>query len=327
MIEFLWPWVFLLLIAFPIVRFLISSKQVAQAALTVPDAQDFSYTDKAKPHIGGKLRWFRVVVLFLAWAALVTALARPQWSGEPIPLPTTGRDMFLAMDISQSMSLDDMMIGGQLVTRLVALKYVVQSFVESREGDRLGLILFGTRAYVYVPLTFDIQTLNLLLQEAPIGIAGGQTSIGDTIGLAVKRLLERPVDHRILILMTDGSHNEGALSPAEATDLAIEAKVRIHTIGIGAERDIGRQGGFGRYRSFGRGAFMDTENLQRIASETGGKFFRASSTESLAEVYQEISKLEPIEQNPQTLRPTKSLFHWALGISLGLFALLWGIRR
>ncbi|MCY4143761.1 MAG: VWA domain-containing protein [Gammaproteobacteria bacterium] len=325
MLEFLWPWAFCLVLLFPIMRLAALRVSGRHAALTVPDVDAFRFESTSTDVWIDNRRWLKILVLFLAWVLLVGALARPQWTGEPIPLPTVGRDMLLAVDISGSMTTDDMSIEGNRVSRLAALKHVVEPFILSRIGDRLGLILFGSSAYVYVPLTFDLETVNELLQDAPTGIAGGQTAIGDTIGLAVKRLIERPIDHRILILMTDGSHNEGTLSPDEAVRLAKEANVRIHTIGIGSEPSDFRTFGSRRMFRF-RGPAMNTEALRSIADETGGKFFKASDTESLSRIYLHIAAIEPIELDPETLRPIKSLFHWPLGASFALFLILWWIR-
>jgi Ca-activated chloride channel family protein len=186
-----------------------------------------------------------LIFLSLCWLSALLAIARPVYIGEPVALPTEGRDILIAVDISGSMEREDMVIRGQTVNRLMAVKSVVGDFVIKRTGDRLGLVLFGEKAYLQTPLTFDRETMESLLLEAQIGFAGNGTAIGDAIGLSVKRLQDRPQDHRILILMTDGSNNTGALNPEEAADLARRAKVKIYTIGIGAERQEQR-GLFGR---------------------------------------------------------------------------------
>ena len=326
MLEFKWPWTFLLLLAFPLVRLLVPRSQQNQSSLYVPQVDDFRFSQAISLRHSGK-EILKLLVLLLAWVGLVAALARPQLIGDPVALPTTGRDILLAVDISQSMHIDDMFIENRRVSRIDALKYVVNPFIESRYGDRIGLILFGSKPYTYVPLTFDIDTVNAMLQDAPVGIAGGQTAIGDTIGLAVKRLIERPIDHRLLVLMTDGSHNIGSLHPEEATRLAQDANVRIHTIGLGTETPSGNPTS-NIFRRFGsRGTMMDTEALKQIAESTGGRFFTASDTEQLEEIYDEISNLEPQVHDPEELRPYKSLFHWPLLGSLILFLGLWWTRR
>jgi Ca-activated chloride channel family protein len=188
MIEWVWPWMFALAPLPLLVRLFVRPAERQQAALTVPDLASFRYEEVGRTgREANRIPW-RVLLLWLIWLALVTAMARPQWTGEPVTLPTSGRDLMLAVDISGSMGTEDLQLGGQLVNRLTVVKNVVSQFVDAREGDRVGLILFGTNAYLQAPLTFDLETVNRLLIEAPVGIAGGKTAIGDAIGLAVKRL-------------------------------------------------------------------------------------------------------------------------------------------
>ena len=172
------------------------------------------------------------------------------------------------------------------------------------------------QAYLQTPLTFDRETMESLLLEAQIGFAGNGTAIGDAIGLSVKRLQDRPQDHRILILMTDGSNNTGALNPEEAANLARRAKVKIYTIGIGAERQEQR-GLFGR-TIVNPSADLDEKTLTTIAQATGGQYFRARDPQELASIYERLNQLEPIEQDAETIRPIVSLFHWPLGLAFCL---------
>jgi len=213
----------------------------------------------------------RLVLLWLIWLALVGATARPQWTGDPVALPTTGRDLMLAVDISGSMGTEDMELGNQLVDRLTVVKNVVSDFVEQRQGDRVGLILFGTNAYLQAPLTFDLVSVDRLLTEAPVGIAGGKTAIGDAIGLAVKRLRQRPAGDRVLILLTDGANNVGEVEPAKAAELAGAEGITIYTIGVGAE-SVRMRGLFGALSStlINPSAELDEPTLQAIAGATGG---------------------------------------------------------
>jgi Ca-activated chloride channel family protein len=273
---------------------------------------------------GDSRQWLRQLLLLLlglCWLAALLALSRPVWIGEPVALPTDGRDILLAVDISGSMERDDMELRGRQVNRLVAVKSVVSDFVVERKGDRLGLILFGEKAYLQTPLTFDRLTMQTLLNEAQIGFAGSNgTAIGDAIGLAVKRLQERPENHRVVILLTDGASNAGELDPLKAADLARRAKVKIYTIGIGAEVQE-TWGLFGK-RVTNPSADLDEAALTQIAQTTGGQFFRATNPKELQAIYTELNRLEPIEQAAETLRPIATLFHWPLGLAFVLSLLI-----
>src|SRR5690606_3348879 len=150
------------------------------------------------------------------WVSLLLAAARPTWTGEPITLPATGRDLLLAVDISDSMRISDMAVGNELYPRLAVVKQVVGDFVDKRQGDRLRLILFGSQAYLQVPLTFDRRTVNTLLQEAQLGFAGRATAIGDAIAIAIKRLEGQPASSKVLILLSDGADTASEVPPLEA---------------------------------------------------------------------------------------------------------------
>lgn len=316
MIEWVWPYVLLLAPLPALLRWLWRPLANRQAALTVPDVGAFRLQSASA--LAGRtrrLRW-RPLLLWLAWLALLTAAARPQWTGEPVTLPTTGRDLMLAVDISGSMGTEDMQVADRLVDRLTVVKQVVADFIEARQGDRVGLILFGTSAYLQAPLTFDLASVQRLLNEAPVGIAGGKTAIGDAIGLAVKRLRTRPDGDRVLILLTDGANNVGEVAPIKAADLAAAEAVRIHTIGVGAEqmRMPGIFGALGS-RLINPSAELDEDTLTRIADATGGRYFRARNTAKLMEIYDIIDALEAIEQDPETYRPIAALYFWPLALA------------
>lgn len=252
--------------------------------------------------------WF-----WLIWALFLTALARPQHVGEPINPPVSGRDLMLAVDISPSMEERDMVINGRPVDRLEALKQVLDNFIVQRRGDRLGLLLFATEAYIQAPMTFDHRTLSILLHESDIGMAGRATAIGDAIGLAVKRLRERPQQQRVLILLTDGANTAGEITPEQATDLAAAAGIRIHTVGVGADRMI-RQGLFGP-REVNPSEDLDEDQLRYIASRTGGQYFRARNQDDLRAIYRAIDELEPIELEGRSYRPVRELYPWPLAVA------------
>jgi Ca-activated chloride channel family protein len=326
MIELLWPFVLLLLPLPLLVRLLRGAPQPQQAALTVPDVSSFQADGTSgRSEVKSRFAW-RLLLLWSIWLALLLATARPQWTGEPVALPTTGRDLMLAVDISGSMGTEDMELGNQFVNRLTVVKNVVGDFVEQRQGDRVGLILFGTNAYLQAPLTFDLASVNRLLIEAPVGIAGGKTAIGDAIGLAVKRLRQRPAGERVLILLTDGANNVGEVEPDKAAQLAGEEGITIYTIGVGAESMRMRSifGAFGS-TTINPSAELDEDTLQAIAGATGGRYFRATNTAQLAEIYDLIDALEPIEQEAETYRPITSLYFWPLGAAWLMTCLLVGL--
>lgn len=335
MIEWQWPWLFVLLPIPLLVRLFMTPIDQQDNALTVPDLHRFTLATKASPKNIPR-RWSVVLILLsLAWICLVTASTRPQWTGAPVSLPTSGRDLMLAVDISGSMSTEDMQLQDQLVNRLLVVKSVVNNFLESRQGDRVGLILFGTNAYLQAPLTFDLNSVSKLLAEAPVGIAGGKTAIGDAIGLAVKRLRQRPAGgDRVLILLTDGANNVGEVAPIKASELAASEDIKIYTIGVGAdEMQLKMPGLFGSLgsRIVNPSAELDVETLEQIAQLTNGQFYRARNTEKLQEIYAIIDQLEPAEQDAEVYRPITSLFHWPLALGwlllISTIALQWWQTR
>ncbi len=312
MIEFAWPFAALLLPLPLIIWALPAAKGSDETALSVPSL--LPYQAQAQAHAPQRhLPW----VLFLCWSLLIAGIARPQWVGEPQPLPTAGRDLLLAVDISGSMGDDDMIWESTRITRIDLVKRLLSEFIEAREGDRVGLILFGTRPYVQAPLTFDRKTVATLLSEAPLGIAGGRTAIGDAIGLAIKHLLDRPVESRVLVLLTDGASNTGELTPKRAAEIAKDAGIRVHTIGFaGRGTDF-----FGRLRSLSSSE-LDEQSLQDVAAVTGGQYFRAAAGDELQRVYEQIDALEPTEQDPDTVRPIISYAFVPIGLAWCLGCLL-----
>ncbi len=320
MIEWIWPWAFAALPLPWLVRRFSQRRSLQQPALAVPSLEDFAAVTDGEASQRGSSAW-RLMVLIVAWALLLGAIARPQFTGEPVNLPTTGRDLMLAVDISGSMATEDMEIDGDYVERLTVVKAVIAAFAEARLGDRIGLVLFGTNAYLQAPLTFDVKSVNRLLIEAPVGIAGGKTAIGDAIGLAVKRLRLRPQDEKVLILLTDGANNVGEVEPKIAAELAARDNIRIYTIGVGAE-EMRMPGLLGRIsgRTTNPSADLDEATLEAIADVTGGQYFRARDPRTLMEIYAVIDKLEPVEQEAEIFRPVQALYFWPLGASLLVWA-------
>ncbi|AEF98559.1 vWA domain-containing protein [Methylomonas methanica] len=320
MMAFQWPWLGLILPLPFLLRWLLPAKpQTQQAALIVPFLDDLPANGPAT--FSTQQRWPLRMAAF-AWVFLVIACTRPQWLGEPLELAVNGRDLMLAVDVSGSMEEKDFVINDKRYDRLTATKYVVSDFVKRRVGDRIGLILFGTQAYLHVPLTFDRKTVETLLNEAFIGITEDepQTSIGDAIGLAVKRLQDEKNDSRVLILLTDGANTAGELSPLKAAEIAAEYHLKIYTIGIGADEILVRSL-FGT-RRVNPSADLDEKTLQAIADTTGGRYFRARNTEELEQIYQILDQLEPVEKDKQFFRPRSELYVWPLSVSMALAALL-----
>ncbi len=314
---FAWPW---LLAALPLpwlARLFLPGANSVAPALRVPYGDRLSairgQIGRSQPRRLGALPW-------LAWALLCVAAARPQQLGDLVQPPQSARDLMLAVDLSGSMDERDIELRGRVVTRLVAAKSVINDFLERRSGDRVGLIVFGQRAYALTPLTRDLDTVREQLEATATGLAGRETAIGDAIGLATKRLQSQPAEHRVLILLTDGINTAGALDPVKAAELARDAGVRIHTIAFG---------GYGAGLSvFGlpiqrpsSDQITDEAGLSRIAELTGGRAFVARDVDQLAGIYVVIDQIEPVKRPGQRLRPRIERYPWPLAASL-LFALL-----
>lgn len=321
-LQFAWPWLFWLL-PLPLAMLLLPpAAGQKQAALKLPSAELVApWLAKTG---GQSSTWLRRLLAVLAWVLLVIAAARPQWVGDPVELPASGRDLMLAVDISGSMEEQDSEIRGKPVTRLRAVQLVASDFIRRREGDRVGLLLFGERAYLQAPLSLDRETVAALLMDASVGLAGQRTAIGDAIGLSLKKLRDTDKDQqeRVLVLLTDGASNAGALTVAKAVELASKESLRIHTIAFGNEREVG----FGFFKQK-LAADVDERALQYVAEQTGGQYFRARDARDLAQIYALIDELEPLDRDVQVFRPVSALFMWPLAAALFLSCLLALLRR
>jgi Ca-activated chloride channel family protein len=326
MIHFAWPWMLLLLpLPWLSARYLPPAKPQADA-LFLPFAATVS-TDWTPAPLTHSRR--RILLFGLVWLLLIGAAVRPQWLGEPTPVPTTGRRVLMAIDTSGSMETRDMAEG---YTRLQVVQAMGGDFISHRTGDQVGLILFGTNPYLQAPLTADLDTVGQFLRESMIGVAGPQTAIGDAIGLAIKRLnvpqssqpsqsspssAEKKSD-TVLILLTDGGNNAGMMDPIQAAKIAAAAGLRIYTIGVGADPD---QGPFG-----GGESDLDEATLKSIAQITGGEYFRATDADALHAVYARLDQLEPSAGQAKWYRPSTEWFMWPLALALLLSvpaALMW----
>ena len=314
MFEFSWPWLFLLLPLPWLLRLFKPVHSEGNTRLRIPSFAKHNLATQVTQQQTRGISLFE----WLIWALLVTALANPTWLDDPITLPNEGRDIMLAVDLSGSMTEQDMAYQGQYVDRLTMVKAVLSDFIEQRQGDRLGLILFGDTAFLQTPLTRDVKTVSQMLSEAQIGLVGRATAIGDALGLSVKRFANKDESNRIVVLLTDGQNTAGNLDPEEALLLAREEGIKVYTIGVGSDNPRG----FSLFNMGGMsGGSLDETLLKRIAEQTGGLYFRAKDVAGLQQIYQELDKLEPISADEQTFRPQSALFYYPLLIALALIGL------
>lgn len=320
--EFAWPWMFALLPLPWLIWRAIKPDSPGQA-LRLPYASLSLNMSTSRAVARSSATW----LLALGWLSLLVAAARPQLLGPPQTDMRSDRAMMLAVDLSGSMQTPDMQLAGQQLSRFAAVEAIASDFISRRIGDELGLILFGTHAFLVTPLTYDLNAVRAQLQSATVGLAGTETAIGDAIAVAVKRLAALPKQARVLILLTDGVNNSGSISPQEAARAAKAAGVRIYTIGIGATR-MTVPGFFGN-SVVNPSADLDAGMLTYIAHETGGQFYRATDGEQLADAYRAIDALEPLPQRGPAFRLRHELFRIPLAASVLFLVLgmLWPLRR
>lgn len=255
-------------------------------------------------------RW-RFYLALLIWACLLAAASRPQWTSDPIERPKSGRDIILAVDLSASMETEDFVINERNVNRLDAAKFVLSEFIQRRKGDRVGLIFFASKAYVASPLSYDLETIVRLLNEAQIRMIGKMTAIGDALGLAAKRLHQNPDNHRVVVLLSDGNNTSGVLSAERAAHYVALEKLKIYTIGMGDKS----YGSFGA-SSYEHSASLNENTLREVAGLTGGRYFHAGDFEKLQQIYAQIDQLEPRISGANYYRQVEELFYWPLAGAL-----------
>jgi Ca-activated chloride channel family protein len=260
------------------------------------------------------------LLAWLLWISLLIAATRPVLYMDSTPFQISGKEIVLAVDLSGSMEKVDMYLEGEEVNRLVAVKDVVNDFISQRQGDRMGLVVFGTQAFLQSPLTYDLETVKALLAEAEIGMAGQNTAIGDAIGLTLKHFKENKLGTKtqsaVLILLTDGSNTAGVVNPLESAEKSQEMGLKIYTVGVGKVKN---RTGLDRFLS--SRSDMDVETLTQIAETTGGQFFQANDTEQLGEIYQYINELESVDHDVFSYRLRTEFYYWPLGFGF-LFSML-----
>ncbi|CAH8234483.1 VWA domain-containing protein [Vibrio aestuarianus] len=316
-IELLWWWA-LLLLPLPLViyRFLPPVKERAAIHLPYLPKQD---------QISSPRNIAIKAIATAIWCLLILAVARPVWYGDPVTTQPKHRDLMLVVDLSYSMSQEDMQQGGQYIDRLTAVKNVLSDFIQKREGDRLGLVLFADHAYLQTPLTLDKNTISEQLNQAVLKLIGTQTAIGEGIGLATKTFIDSDAPQRVMILLSDGSNTSGVLDPLEAAKIAKKYDATIYTIGVGAGEMMVKE--FFMTRKVNTAQDLDEKTLTEIANITGGKYFRARNSQDLANIYDTINQLEPISQATQTWRPQTEWFGYPLLAALMLSVILIVLRR
>lgn len=277
--------------------------------------------DDGKPSLGLSVHRLLPLLVYLSLVLMIAALARPQWGNERTPLKTTGINIILAVDLSESMAALDFKHEGDIVNRLAAVKAVVGDFINRRDGDRIGLVVFGSQAYTQLPLTQDYQTIGAILNRLEIGAAGRATAVGDAIGISVKRLEEIEGHTRIVILLTDGRSNSGELAPQTAADIAKQRGIKIYTIGVGGRGRapfLIKDPVFGQ-RYIYQNVDLDEETLKTIARTTDGAYFHAEDLEGLQKIYATIDNLEKSELETISYAEYEELYLYLL---IPAFALL-----
>ncbi|MCT8974299.1 VWA domain-containing protein [Microbaculum marinisediminis] len=321
--SFGFPLAFLVLPLPLLVWWLVPPRRERVPALRFPFFRQIVSAVDAVPRSGAVIlsrTRLQMIAAIVCWCLVVLALARPERVGMPIEITKAARDVVLAIDISGSMDARDFIApGGERKQRLEAVRQVVRTFVEGREGDRMALIVFGSKAYVQAPLTEDLETIIDMLNRTEVGMAGPHTALGDAIGLSIRTFETSDIDQRLLILLSDGSDTSSRMSPVNAAEIAADKGVEIYTVGVGDPEATGENR-------------VDLATLEEIANRTGGAFFFAEDETALSEVYNRIDELAPREVETLSYRPRRSLAYIPLAVAalvgLGVVVLLHcGSRR
>jgi len=316
MLQFQYPILFALLPLPLILRRFLPVYSEKQQGVRIPFFDDLVEKTGLKPSTGAVVYiqpMVQITVLFLAWVLIIAALARPQWIEDAVTKTVPSRDLLLAVDLSGSMETTDFKNReGKTVDRLTAVKEVLHEFLEKREGDRVGLIFFGSAAFIQAPFTEDLDTCRALLDEAQVRMAGPQTMMGDSIGLAITMFERSEMKERVMIVLTDGNDTGSQVPPEKAAEIAKDNQVTIHTVAVGDPEAAGEEK-------------LDVEALKAVASTTGGEFFQADDRDGLSTIYKRLDDMSTRDLETISHRPRQDLFHWPLGAVLILSFLYHGI--
>ena len=309
MYELQYLWLLLLLPLPLLIRWLLPPHQETSASIRLPFFKEIAGAAGIEPSEGSVVRkkpWIETTVLAIAWCLVVLALARPQLVEPPLEKSEPQRDILLALDLSQSMDSKDFRApDGTLEPRVDAVRQVVASFIDRRPADRIGLIAFGDTPYPLAPFTMDHALVRTMVEGLMPGIAGPRTSLGDSLGLAIRMFDETTVPEKVLVLLTDGNDTASKMPPLKAAEVAGTKKITIHTVGIGDPAATGEDK-------------LDTATLQKIALGTGGRYFFGGDQAQLAAIYQELDRITPENQKTLSWRPRSELFQWPLAAATAL---------
>ncbi len=309
MLSFAAPWAFLFCPLPLVVYFLVPPHHEKVSSVRIPFFRHVAKAAGIEPKAGSlvSVRTFAgTLSVTLVWLLLVLAMARPERLGEPVVMEKPARDVVLALDISGSMDQRDFLTSsGDRKQRLEAVKDVLRAFIAEREGDRMALIVFGTRAFVQAPFTEDLNSLNGFLDQTAVGMAGPNTALGDAIGLGIRTFEASEVDQRLMIVLSDGADTSSRMTPVNAAAIATEKGVEVYTIGVGDPNATGEDR-------------VDLDALKDIAIRTGGQYFYADDEDALEDIYQRIDAQNPRVAETQSYRPREGLSHYPLALVLFL---------
>lgn len=311
--EIAYWWVFGLIPLPLLIFWLLPPLRMKSASLLLPNlgkAQEYTHQKARSSALVKRRKFIAWIVLILIWVLVVSALSSPRLVGEPEKKVKTSRNFLIVADISFSMAQKDWEIEGERVSRWTAVKHVMHDFISRREGDRMGLIFFGSSAYIQAPFTPDLETVDQMLEEADVGMAGQMTNIGKAIVKGIEMFDQDSLETKVMLLLTDGVDAGTDILPLDAADLARNDSILVYTIGIG-DPESGNSD-------------LDEVTLEEISDMTGAQYFRAIDSERLEEIYQELDRLEPMEFEEEEYRPSTLLYFYPLGAALGL-ALLFSL--
>jgi len=307
-----YPWLLALLPLPILVWWLAPPYREETASIKLPFFSEVAKAVGIAPTPGAvvpRTNWLQKLLAPLCWALVVVALARPQYVEPPLQKIEPQRDLLLALDLSQSMDTRDFKDpSGKLITRLEAVRAVVADFVRRRDGDHIGLIVFGDAPYPQVPFTLDHKTVEAMIADTLPGMAGPRTALGDAIGLAIKLFEKSKVPEKVLVVLTDGNDTASKMPPDRAADIASQNHLRIHAVGIGDPAATGEEK-------------LDSAALQKIAAATGGRYFFGQDQSELAAIYRMLDQITPANQQTLSWRPKIELFHYPLGLAVVVLAL------